>query len=50
MVPMQARQLRLWHASSEDAAWLCGVLDRVSRGFGTRIGLDPDGTLTLQPT
>jgi poly-gamma-glutamate synthesis protein (capsule biosynthesis protein) len=50
MVPLQARQLRVRHASSDDAAWLRGVLDRVSRGFGSRVNLDPDGTLTLRPT
>jgi poly-gamma-glutamate capsule biosynthesis protein CapA/YwtB (metallophosphatase superfamily) len=48
MVPMQARRLRLHHASAEDAAWLGGVLDRVSRDFGTRIELEPDGTLVLR--
>jgi poly-gamma-glutamate capsule biosynthesis protein CapA/YwtB (metallophosphatase superfamily) len=50
MAPMQARRLRLWHASSDDAAWLRGVLDRISRSFGSRVDLDPDGTLTLRPT
>jgi poly-gamma-glutamate synthesis protein (capsule biosynthesis protein) len=50
MVPLQARRLRLRRASSDDAAWLCGVLDRVSRDFGSRVGLDPDGTLALRPT
>jgi poly-gamma-glutamate synthesis protein (capsule biosynthesis protein) len=50
MAHLQARRLRLCHASSNDAAWLCEVLDRVSRGFGSRVGLDPDGTLTLRPT
>jgi poly-gamma-glutamate capsule biosynthesis protein CapA/YwtB (metallophosphatase superfamily) len=48
MVPMQARRLRLRHASAEDAAWLGGVLDRASRGFGTRIELEPDSTLVLR--
>ena len=50
MVPLQARRLRLRHASSQDAAWLCGVLDRISRAVGSRVNLDPDGTLTLPPT
>jgi poly-gamma-glutamate synthesis protein (capsule biosynthesis protein) len=48
MVPMQARQMRLRHASREDAAWLQAVLDRVSRGFGARIDLHSDGVLVLR--
>jgi poly-gamma-glutamate capsule biosynthesis protein CapA/YwtB (metallophosphatase superfamily) len=48
MVPMQARQMRLRHASRKDAAWLQAVLDRVSRGFGARIDLQPDGVLVLR--
>jgi poly-gamma-glutamate capsule biosynthesis protein CapA/YwtB (metallophosphatase superfamily) len=48
MVPMQARQMRLRHASREDAAWLQAVLNRVNRGFGARIDLQPDGVLVLR--
>jgi poly-gamma-glutamate capsule biosynthesis protein CapA/YwtB (metallophosphatase superfamily) len=47
MVPMQARQLRLRHASREDAVWLRAVLDRVSHGFGSGVDLEPDGALVL---
>ncbi|MGP3984152.1 CapA family protein [Streptomyces sp. KR80] len=50
MAPMQARQMRLRRASSKDAEWLRATLDRVSRGFGARIALEPDGTLTLRRT
>ncbi len=50
MVPMRARQLRLRRAGSEDAAWLHGVLDWVSRGFGSQIDLGPDGVLALRRT
>jgi poly-gamma-glutamate capsule biosynthesis protein CapA/YwtB (metallophosphatase superfamily) len=50
MVAMQARRLRLRHASSKDSAWLCSVLDRVSRGFGCRVSLEPDGVLALRRT
>jgi poly-gamma-glutamate synthesis protein (capsule biosynthesis protein) len=50
MVPVQARKLRLQRASGEDAAWLRGVLDQVSRGFGSRVDLEPDGTLALRRT
>jgi poly-gamma-glutamate synthesis protein (capsule biosynthesis protein) len=47
MAPFQARRLRLHRASSEDARWLRRVLDKVSRRFGSRIDLGPDGMLTL---
>ncbi|MFF5258485.1 CapA family protein [Actinomadura viridis] len=47
MTPLRARRLRLWRASAEEAGWLRGVLDRASSGFGTRIGLEPGGPLTL---
>ncbi|MFJ2029033.1 CapA family protein [Streptosporangium sp. NPDC087985] len=50
MVPMQARQIRLHHASSGDSEWLQAVLDEVGRGFGSRVGLERDGTLTLRRT
>ncbi|MEV8634799.1 CapA family protein [Streptosporangium sp. NPDC051023] len=49
MVPMRARRMRLWRASAEDCRWLREVLDRISRGHGTRVDLEPDGTLTLRP-
>jgi poly-gamma-glutamate capsule biosynthesis protein CapA/YwtB (metallophosphatase superfamily) len=48
IVPMQARQMRLWHASPGDSAWLRRVLDRVSRRFGTRVRLEPTGELTVR--
>ncbi|MHA6797037.1 CapA family protein [Pseudonocardia bannensis] len=48
MAPMQARQMRLRHASDADAAWLRTVLDRVSRGFGARVDLGPEGMLVLR--
>ncbi|MCW2875952.1 MAG: poly-gamma-glutamate synthesis protein [Sphaerisporangium sp.] len=50
MAPMQVRQMRLHHASSEDSRWLQAALDRVSRDFGSRVALEPDGMLSLQPT
>jgi poly-gamma-glutamate synthesis protein (capsule biosynthesis protein) len=48
IVPLQARRMRLEHASDEDAAWLRTVLDDHSREFGTRVGRGPDGTLTAE--
>ncbi|GGV96845.1 hypothetical protein GCM10015535_67040 [Streptomyces gelaticus] len=49
LVPLQARRMRLEHASLEDTEWLRTVLDRRSREFGTRVESGPDGTLTLRP-
>jgi poly-gamma-glutamate synthesis protein (capsule biosynthesis protein) len=48
MAPLQARQMRLRHASPEDSAWLREVLGRISRGFGARFGLEPHGMLRLR--
>ena len=48
MTPMRARRMRLQRASNAEAMWLQGVLDRVSRGFGTRVALDAGGMLVLR--
>ena len=50
MMPMHARQMRLHRASRNAARWLCKVLDKVSRRFGSRIDLGPDGLLNLRTT
>ncbi len=50
LATMQARQMRLHHASPADSAWLRTVLDRISRPFATRVDSDPDGTLTVRAT
>lgn len=47
ITPLQARRMRLGKASARDCRWLQEVLGRISRGFGSRIAYDPDGTLTL---
>ena len=49
MVPLQARRMRLEHASAADTEWLRAALDGHSRGFGTRIDREPDGTLRPRP-
>ncbi|MGW0878814.1 CapA family protein [Streptomyces sp. NPDC002671] len=49
MVPLQARRMRLEHASAEDTAWLRTVLDSHARGLGTRVERTDDGMLTAQP-
>ena len=48
MVPMQARQMRLHHAARTDREWLREALDRCSRDYGSRVDIDPDGTLVLR--
>lgn len=47
MVPLQARQFRLHHASSEDATWLQATLTRISNRFRTRIVPTAGGSLEL---
>lgn len=47
IVPMRAHRMRLRHAPPEDREWLRGTLDRVSRGFGVRVGLDAAGLLVV---
>jgi poly-gamma-glutamate synthesis protein (capsule biosynthesis protein) len=49
MVPMQARKLRLSHASGQDRRWLAATLGRISRPFGAAVELAPDGLLALHP-
>jgi poly-gamma-glutamate capsule biosynthesis protein CapA/YwtB (metallophosphatase superfamily) len=45
IVPFKIRRFQLVRASSKDSAWLQETLDRESRRFGVRIGLNPDGRL-----
>jgi len=48
MAPMRARKMRLHPAPAADRQWLTAVLDRISRGFGSRVDLRPDGMLALR--
>ncbi|MFJ9470734.1 CapA family protein [Streptomyces caniferus] len=50
IVPLQARQMRLWHVSQQDSRWLRTVLDRISSGFRPCAVSAPEGTLTLRPS
>ncbi len=50
MLPMQARNMRLRHASTTDTEWLRSVLERASRQFETRVDRVPDDTLALRLT
>ena len=49
LAPFQARRLRLHRASEPDTEWLQTVMDKVSRGFGSRIERGSGGFLTLEP-
>lgn len=49
MIAMQIRKMRLSRASQRDVRWLRDVLDQVSRPFGSRIAIESDQTLRLQP-
>jgi poly-gamma-glutamate synthesis protein (capsule biosynthesis protein) len=49
MVPLQARKLRLWHATESDARWLRRELHRAGRRFGSEIDLEGSSTLMLTP-
>jgi poly-gamma-glutamate synthesis protein (capsule biosynthesis protein) len=42
MPVMQAHRFRLRHASSDDIGWLGRVLDRESRPFGARVGVEAE--------
>ena len=48
MVPMQARKMRLCHASSADSEWLHRLLETISRDFGCPVGREPDGALIVR--
>jgi poly-gamma-glutamate capsule biosynthesis protein CapA/YwtB (metallophosphatase superfamily) len=47
IVPLQIRNFRLARPSSQDVEWLQQALDRESRRFGVRVGLDTAGRLVL---
>jgi poly-gamma-glutamate synthesis protein (capsule biosynthesis protein) len=49
MVPLQHRRLRLTRASAVDTEWLRDTLERVSGEFGTRVELEADGALLVEP-
>jgi len=48
MVPMQMRRFRLQRASAQGTRWLCEVLDREGRPFGSRVVAAPDGELEVR--
>ncbi|MFH8574152.1 CapA family protein [Streptomyces sp. NPDC017993] len=48
IVPLQARRMRLRHASDDDCAWLGTVLDRISGEFHAHVDRESGGTLTVR--
>jgi hypothetical protein len=49
IVPMQARNMRLRHASAAGSRSLAATLGQISRGCGSRIEHRPDGRLIVHP-
>lgn len=49
MVPFRMRRFRLERAEPADARWLAERLGRECRRLGSRLALDGDGSLVLQP-
>lgn len=48
IVPMQARKMRLEHASTIDGEWLAARLTRISRRFGARFACQSGGVIELR--
>jgi len=48
MQPTLMKRFRVNGASQADALWLCDMLNREGRRFGTRVAMENDGTLVLQ--
>jgi poly-gamma-glutamate synthesis protein (capsule biosynthesis protein) len=49
MVPLEHQRFRLTRASAVDTEWLRDTLQRVSGAFGTRVTLEAEGTLLVEP-
>ncbi|MCH4564892.1 CapA family protein [Halomonas sp. EGI 63088] len=48
LVPMRLRHFRLNRATPDEAQWLCRMLNREGRRFGTGVRLDAHGRLVLE--
>jgi poly-gamma-glutamate synthesis protein (capsule biosynthesis protein) len=49
LVPLQVKRFRLNRASKVDAGWLCDLLNRLGAPFGTRVRLEADASMTVEP-
>ena len=47
LIPVLSRRMRLKQASKDDGEWLRGVLGEASAGYGTRISVAGDGSLSV---
>ncbi|MBT2365537.1 CapA family protein [Streptomyces sp. ISL-10] len=50
VTPLQARRMRLGHASAADCHTVHEVLSRISHGLGVRMHAEPDGSVTVRPS
>ncbi|UYQ66190.1 CapA family protein [Streptomyces peucetius] len=50
ITPLQARRMRLRHASWEDSHWLRALFDRIGHGFHPGADSAPEGTFVLRPS
>ncbi|MEW2630830.1 CapA family protein [Streptomyces sp. NPDC048389] len=50
ITPLQARRMRLRHASHEDARWLRTLLDGMGHGLRPSADSHPEGTFVLRPS
>ncbi|MEV4333148.1 CapA family protein [Streptomyces sp. NPDC049597] len=50
VTPLQARRMRLTHASESDCRGVHEVLSRISDGLGTGMRAEPDGSTTVRPS
>jgi poly-gamma-glutamate synthesis protein (capsule biosynthesis protein) len=48
MTPLQIKRFRLQRVSTQDAKWLQATLSREGKKLGSRVELDPDGSLMLR--
>lgn len=48
LVPLQVRRFRLQRAGPADARWLCDLLNRLGKPFGTHVNLQEDCSLLVQ--
>lgn len=48
LVPMQMRRFQLHHASTEDAQWLCKLMNQLSAPFDTQVQPAEDNTLIVR--
>lgn len=47
MIPLRVRRMRLEAASAAEARWLCGLMAREGKRFGTRAEVDGEEELSL---